>query len=64
MRNNPTGELGFLNDLRRMNVALTRARKKLVVIGDGATLARHPFYKSWMEFAENQGRLESAFQWM
>ena len=64
VRNNPTGELGFLNDLRRMNVALTRARKKLVVIGDGATLARHPFYKSWMEFAENQGRLESAFQWI
>ncbi len=64
VRNNVSGELGFLNDLRRMNVALTRARKKLVVIGDGATLARHPFYKSWMDFAEKQGRLESAFSWI
>lgn len=63
VRNNTSGELGFLNDLRRMNVALTRARKKLVVIGDGATLARHTFYKAWMDFTEQHGRWESAFMW-
>src|SRR5207302_7741207 len=43
VRSNDKGELGFVADIRRINVALTRARKKLIVIGDGATVARHPF---------------------
>ena len=39
-------EVGFLADVRRMNVALTRARRKLLVIGDSATLSAHPFYQA------------------
>lgn len=45
VRSNPEGEIGFLGDVRRMNVALTRACRKLLVIGDSATLAAHPFYE-------------------
>ncbi len=45
VRANAQGEIGFLGDLRRMNVAMTRARMKLLIIGDASTLARHPFYK-------------------
>jgi ATP-dependent RNA/DNA helicase IGHMBP2 len=44
VRSNSEGEIGFLADVRRMNVALTRARRKLLVIGDSATLGGHPFY--------------------
>ena len=45
VRANENGEIGFLNDLRRMNVAITRARMKLIILGDASTLTRHPFYK-------------------
>ena len=45
VRSNPEGEIGFLSDVRRTNVALTRARRMLLVIGDSATLASHPFYQ-------------------
>ncbi len=45
VRANDEGQIGFLNDLRRMNVAITRARMKLIILGDTATLTRHPFYK-------------------
>lgn len=45
VRANEDGNIGFLNDLRRMNVAMTRARMKLVIIGEVATLTRHPFYQ-------------------
>jgi ATP-dependent RNA/DNA helicase IGHMBP2 len=44
VRSNPRGEIGFLADIRRMNVAMTRARRKLIMIGDSATLASHEFY--------------------
>ena len=44
VRANATGQIGFLRDLRRMNVAITRARMKLIILGDTATLTRHPFY--------------------
>jgi ATP-dependent RNA/DNA helicase IGHMBP2 len=46
VRSNPDGELGFLTDTRRMNVALTRARRYLLVVGDSATLAGHPYYQA------------------
>ena len=49
VRSNDNKEIGFLSDIRRMNVALTRAKKKLVVIGDSATLSNHPFYKDFLE---------------
>ena len=45
VRSNDDQEIGFLKDIRRMNVAMTRARKKLIIIGDGSTIAAHPFYK-------------------
>ncbi len=52
VRANENGEIGFLRDLRRMNVAITRARMKLIILGDVATLTRHPFYKKLWEYVE------------
>lgn len=50
VRANEEGQIGFLRDLRRMNVAITRARMKLVILGDAVTLARHPFYKALYDY--------------
>jgi ATP-dependent RNA/DNA helicase IGHMBP2 len=61
VRANPAGEVGFLADVRRMNVALTRARTKLVVVGDGATVARHPFYERFLRHAQDTGAWRSAW---
>ncbi|MCY2993824.1 MAG: IGHMBP2 family helicase, partial [Planctomycetota bacterium] len=55
VRSNPRGEIGFLSDVRRMNVALTRARRKLWVVGDSATLSAHPFYQRLIEYFEQIG---------
>ena len=63
-RSNAEGSIGFLADIRRMNVAMTRARKKLIVIGDSATLARHPFYAGFIEYAEKAGGYQSAWEFM
>lgn len=52
VRANSEGEIGFLGDIRRMNVAFTRARRKLIVIGDSATVGRHPFYSRLLEYFE------------
>ncbi len=54
VRSNPQGELGFLTDTRRMNVALTRARRSLTVFGDSGTLANHEFYVRLLEFFDAQ----------
>jgi ATP-dependent RNA/DNA helicase IGHMBP2 len=54
VRSNPRGELGFLADTRRTNVALTRARRKLIVFGDSSTLANHAFYLRMLEFFERE----------
>jgi superfamily I DNA and/or RNA helicase len=62
VRSNESGEVGFLADVRRMNVALTRARMKLVVIGDGATVSRHPFYEAFLRHAEQAGAWRSAWE--
>jgi ATP-dependent RNA/DNA helicase IGHMBP2 len=62
VRSNDRGEVGFLADVRRMNVAMTRARKKLVVIGDGATVARHPFYEAFLRHAQGAGAWRSAWE--
>lgn len=53
VRSNDQGQIGFLNDLRRMNVAITRARMKLIILGDKATLCRHPFYRKLNEAIES-----------
>ena len=62
VRSNDAGELGFVADIRRINVALTRARKKLIVIGDGATVARHPFYDGFLKYAQSIGAWVSAWE--
>ena len=49
---NDEGQIGFLRDLRRMNVAITRARMKLIILGDSTTMVRHPFYKKLYEYVE------------
>ena len=54
VRSNTDGQIGFLNDLRRMNVAITRARMKLIIIGDKDTLCRHPFYKKLWEYINTE----------
>ena len=52
VRSNDEGQIGFLRDLRRMNVAITRARMKLIILGDPDTLTRHPFYRKLWEYVE------------
>jgi len=52
VRSNDEGQIGFLRDLRRMNVAITRARMKLIILGDRPTLTRHPFYQKLWEYVE------------
>ena len=63
-RSNINGEIGFLKDYRRMNVAMTRARKQLVVIGDSATIGADPFYGAFMDYVETNGHYASAFEYM
>ena len=50
VRSNDEGQIGFLRDLRRMNVAITRARMKLIILGDVHTMTRHPFYRKLFEY--------------
>ncbi|MBR5684967.1 MAG: AAA family ATPase [Muribaculaceae bacterium] len=52
VRANDAGQIGFLRDLRRMNVAMTRARMKLFILGDAPTLSRHPFYKQLYDYIQ------------
>lgn len=61
-RSNTEGQIGFLADIRRMNVAMTRARKKLVVIGDSATLSVLPFYENFIAYAEGLNAYQSAWE--
>ena len=53
VRSNESGQMGFLRDLRRMNVAITRARMKLLIIGHSATLCRHPFYRRLKQYIDS-----------
>ena len=64
VRSNDQREIGFLSDIRRMNVALTRAKKKLVVIGDSATIGNHSFYKDFLDYAESIGAYKSAWEFL
>ncbi len=58
VRANENGQIGFLNDLRRMNVAITRARMKLVILGEAATLGKHAFYRKLMQYIREEGKIE------
>lgn len=62
VRSNEKGEVGFLSDIRRTNVAMTRAKKKLIMIGDSATLSSHPFYLKVLDFVQGEGFYRSAFE--
>lgn len=61
VRANETGEMGFLSDTRRMNVALTRAKRKLIVMGDSATLSHHPFYADFIDYVDRYGTYSSIY---
>jgi ATP-dependent RNA/DNA helicase IGHMBP2 len=61
-RSNSHGEIGFLSDIRRMNVGMTRARKKLLLVGDSSTLGSHPFYKAFLEYVERIGGYRTAWE--
>ena len=62
VRSNERGEIGFLADTRRTNVAMTRAKRKLIVIGDSATLGTHKFYASMLEYFEQAGAYRSVWE--
>jgi len=64
VRSNDKQEIGFLKDLRRMNVAITRARKKLIVIGDSSTLSSSKFYTSFQEYIEMHNGYHSAWEYI
>jgi superfamily I DNA and/or RNA helicase len=64
VRSNNRNEIGFLQDIRRMNVALTRAKKKLIVTGDSATLGNHSFYGAFLDYVEEKGAYHTAWEWM
>ena len=54
-RSNPQGEIGFLSDIRRMNVGMTRARRKLLLVGDSSTLCHHPFFVDLLSYVKRIG---------
>lgn len=62
VRSNEKGEVGFLGDIRRINVAMTRARMKLIMIGDSATLGTHPFYLELLDYVQQKGFYKSAWE--
>ena len=64
VRSNEGGQIGFLSDMRRLNVAITRARRCLVVVGDSATVARHPVYQKFIVHADALDSHRSAYEWM
>ncbi len=59
-RSNPQGEIGFLSDIRRMNVGMTRARRKLLLVGDSSTLCRHPFFGELLAYVKGVGGFRTA----
>ena len=64
VRSNERGDIGFLSDIRRMNVAMTRAKQKLVVIGDSATIGTNPFYEQFITYCQANNSYQSAFEWI
>jgi ATP-dependent RNA/DNA helicase IGHMBP2 len=64
VRSNAKNEIGFLSDYRRMNVAMTRARMLLVLIGDSATIGKNKFYESLLIYCEREGKYQTAWEYM
>ena len=64
VRSNEKGDIGFLSNQRRMNVAMTRAKKKLVIIGDSSTIGANPFYSEFLDYVQAQGGYKSAFEYL
>jgi hypothetical protein len=62
-RSNPQGEIGFLSDIRRMNVSMTRARRKLLLVGDSSTLCRHPFFRELLAHVKGLGATAQRVRW-
>jgi superfamily I DNA and/or RNA helicase len=62
VRSNVEGEIGFLADVRRLNVALTRGRRKLLIVGDSATLSVLPFYRRMFEYFEGLGAYRTVWE--
>jgi ATP-dependent RNA/DNA helicase IGHMBP2 len=60
-RSNPQGEIGFLSDIRRMNVGITRAWRKLL-LGDSSTLCRHPFFGELLAYVKGVGGYRTAHE--
>ncbi|MBK9503382.1 MAG: C-terminal helicase domain-containing protein [Leptospiraceae bacterium] len=63
VRSNDEADIGFLSDIRRMNVAMTRAKLRLVVLGDSGTIGNHEFYKKFLEHVELHDSYESAWDY-
>ncbi len=62
VRSNPQGEIGFLSDTRRMNVAMTRAKRKLIMVGDSATLSSNEFYASMLDYMDQNQCYSSVYE--
>ena len=62
VRSNDEGEIGFLKDYRRMNVAMTRAKDRLIVIGDSATIGADAFYNAFLAYVEKNGLYSTAWE--
>ncbi len=60
-RSNPQGEIGFLSDMRRMNVGMTRARRKLLLVGNSSTQCRHPFFGELLVYVKGVGGYRMAY---
>ncbi|CAG0890385.1 unnamed protein product, partial [Darwinula stevensoni] len=64
VRSNNKNEIGFLSDYRRMNVAMTRARQLLVIIGDSATIGNNPFYSAMLDYCAAHGQYQTAWEYL
>ena len=62
VRSNSTGTIGFLKEYRRMNVAMTRARHRLVIVGDSATVGQDPFFQRMIEYIQAHGTYKSVYE--